>query len=96
MTKSLKYFFQSIIIIIFFIFGRLIGLRLSRKFFSFFFSLIAPFFKSKKIIENNLNIFSDNISLRKKQVIISNMWKNYGMTFIEYIFLSVLEKICLI
>jgi len=92
MTKSLKYFFQSIIIIIFFIFGRLIGLRLSRKFFSFFFSLIAPFFKSKKIIENNLNIFSDNISLRKKQVIISNMWKNYGMTFIEYIFLSVFRK----
>jgi KDO2-lipid IV(A) lauroyltransferase len=92
MTKSLKYFFQSIIIIIFFIFGRLVGLRLSRKFFSFFFSLIAPFFKSKKIIENNLNIFSDNISLRKKQVIISNMWKNYGMTFIEYIFLDYFRK----
>ena len=92
MFKAVSYFIQSIFIIFFFIFGRLIGLKLSRKFFSFFFSSIAPFFKSKKIIKNNLDIFSKKILLKEKKLIITNMWKNYGMTFIEYIFLNILRK----
>jgi Kdo2-lipid IVA lauroyltransferase/acyltransferase len=92
MFKSLSYFIQSIFIIFFFISGRLIGLKLSRKLFSFLFLSIAPLFKSKKIIENNLNIFSKKISIQEKKSIIKNMWKNYGMTFIEYIFLNNFRK----
>jgi KDO2-lipid IV(A) lauroyltransferase len=92
MFKALNYFFQSIFIIFFFILGRFIGLKLSRKFFSFFFLYIAPLFKSKKIIENNLNIFSKKIPIQEKKSIINNMWKNYGMTFIEYIFLNNFRK----
>jgi KDO2-lipid IV(A) lauroyltransferase len=49
-------------------------------------------FKSKKIIQKNLNIFSRNISQLEKKQISKNMWKNYGMTFIEYIFLDYLRK----
>ena len=92
MFKSINYFVQFIFILILFIFARLIGLKLSRKFFSWFFSFVGPFFKSKKIIENNLNIFSNNFSIEKKREIISNMWKNYGMTFIEYIYLNIFRK----
>ena len=92
MIKTFNYLIQSLLIYIFFFIGRLIGLNLSRKFFSFIFSLIAPFFKSKKIIENNLNIYSKNITKDEKEKIISSMWKNYGMTFIEYIFLNFLKK----
>ena len=92
MIKIFNYLIQSLLIYIFFFVGRLIGLNLSRKFFSFIFSLVAPFFKSKKIIENNLNIYSKNITKDEKEKIISSMWKNYGMTFIEYIFLNFLKK----
>ena len=32
----------------------------------------------------------------KKKIIISEMWKNYGMTFIEYTFLNISKKIIII
>ena len=50
--------------------------------------MIGPFFKSKKIIKKNLEIFSQDISKPENNEITKNMWKNYGMTFIEYIFLD--------
>ena len=45
-------------------------------------------FKSQKIIEKNLNIFNSSLSPEEKRNIVENMWSNYGMTFIEYIYLS--------
>ena len=68
------------------------GISLSRKIFGYIFLKIGPIIKSKKIIDNNLSIFSKNLSLETKNKIISLMWKNYGMTFIEYIFLDFLKK----
>ncbi|MDB9744726.1 lysophospholipid acyltransferase family protein, partial [Pelagibacteraceae bacterium] len=53
---------------------------------------IGPFFKSKKTIDKNFDIFKKDISVVDKNRIIQNMWKNYGMTFIEYIFLNHLRK----
>ena len=92
MIKIINYFFQSIIIYLFFIIGRLIGLKLSRKLFSYVFLKIAPLFKSKKIIIKNLDIFNAKMNNSEKENIISEMWKNYGMTFIEYIFLDHFRK----
>ena len=92
MIKIINYFFQSLVIYLFFIIGRILGLKISRKLFAFLFSFIGPLFKSKKIIKNNLNIFSQQISDPDKEQIANNMWKNYGMTFIEYIFLSYFRK----
>ena len=92
MKKVISYFLQSIIIFLFFIFGKLVGIKLSRKIFSFTFTKLGPIFRSKKIIEKNLNIFEKNMSIEKKNIIISEMWKNYGMTFIEYIFLEHFKK----
>ena len=86
MLKIINYFFQSLIIYFFYIIGFILGIKLSRKIFSSFFSLIGPLFKSKKIIERNLEIYSDQISDDDKKFITNNMWRNYGMTFIEYIF----------
>ena len=48
MIKIINYFFQSIIIYLFLIIGRLMGLTLSRKLFSYVFLKVAPLFKSKK------------------------------------------------
>ena len=51
------------------------------------FLIVGPFFKSKKIIDKNLDIFLNKNSSMNKKKIIKNMWINYGKTFIEYIFL---------
>jgi Kdo2-lipid IVA lauroyltransferase/acyltransferase len=88
MIKKFNYFLQAIIIYLFFIIGRILGIKISRKVFAFLFSLIGPLIKSKKIVNNNLKIFFEKNSKFKKNEIINNMWKNYGMTFIEYIFLD--------
>ena len=92
MIKNLNYFLQSLVIYLFFIIARIIGIKISRKLFSRLFYLVAPLFKSKKIINDNLQKFEKTISLEKKNKIIESMWKNYGKTFIEYIFLDKLNN----
>ena len=92
MIKFFKYFFQAIIVYLFFIIGKLVGLKLSRIMFSTIFKLVAPAFKSKKIIDKNLSIFASEVPNIDKNQIISEMWKNYGMTFIEYMFLNTFRK----
>jgi KDO2-lipid IV(A) lauroyltransferase len=72
--------------------GRLLGLRVSRKIFAGLFIIIGPLFKSKKVIKKNLNIFLNKFPNYDKKTITNNMWKNYGMTFIEYVFLNYFRK----
>ena len=69
------------------------GIKLSRIFFSYVFFLIGPLFRSKKILLKNLEIFSSREININKNEIIDQMWKNYGMTLIEYIYLNKLRKI---
>ena len=92
MIKKINYFLQAFLIYLFFLIGRILGIKISRKVFAFLFSFFGPFIKSKKIVNNNLQIFLKKNSKFKKDEIIKNMWKNYGMTFIEYIFLDVFLK----
>ncbi len=92
MVKNLNYLLQSIVIYLLFFVGKIIGLYSSRKLFSFIFLLIAPKFKSSDIVKKNLRIFSNSLSLKEEKKIISNMWKNYGMTFIEYMYLGFFRK----
>ena len=88
MIKKISYFFQAVIIYLFFFVGKLLGLNLSKKIFAFLFNQLGPLFKSKSIIEKNLTNFNNNLTDVQRENIISSMWKNYGITFIEYIFLS--------
>ena len=67
MIKIIKYFFQSIFIYIFFLIGRILGLKISRIFFSKVFSTIGPLFKSKNVIDKNLEIFSKNLLYTEKK-----------------------------
>ena len=92
MIKFIKYFIQSILIYFFFIIGKILGIKLSRKIFSFVFSIFGSFFRSNEIVKKNLEIFSSNISDEEKNKIIKKMWENYGMTFIEYMFLKKLRE----
>ena len=66
--KISKYFLQSIIIYIFFIIIKIVGLKLSRKFFSYIFNIIGPLIKSEQTLNNNLEKFLGfyNPNIKKK------------------------------
>ena len=86
MKKKINYFLQAFIIYFLFFIGRILGLNLSRKFFALLFRTVGPYLKSKKVINQNLKNYNKNLSLIDEKKIIKDMWENYGMTFIEYIF----------
>ncbi len=92
MIKNISYFIQSIFIYLFFLIVLILRLKISRRVFAFIFSFFGPLFKSKKILLRNLENFSNKISIKTKKEIINNMWKNYGMTFVEYMFLGHFRK----
>ncbi len=92
MIKIIKYFFEALIIYIFFIIIKVVGLSISRKLFSIIFQKIGPVIKSNKIINKNLHFFSSQLTEKRKIEIIENMWSNYGKTFVEYMFLKKFQK----
>jgi len=92
MIKTVKYFFQAITVYILFFLIKLIGLRLSRIFFSFFFNKIGPLIKSDQITNENLNKFMGSYNENKKENIKFMMCSNYGKTFVEYLFLKKFRK----
>ena len=92
MIKIIKYFFEALIVYIFFIIIKIVGLSISRILFSFVFKKIGPIIRSNNIIKKNLEIFSNNLSEKNKNQIELNMWSNYGKTFVEYMFLKKFKK----
>ena len=64
MIKIFNYFCQSIFIYLFFLIGRILGLSLSRKIFAYIFFIIGSFFKSKKVVDKNINIFLKKFTAR--------------------------------
>jgi KDO2-lipid IV(A) lauroyltransferase len=87
-VKVTKYFLQGIVIYLFFIIIKIIGLALSRKFFSFLFNIIGPLIKSKQTVNNNLEKFLGSHNINIKKNIKFQMWTNYGKTFVEYLYLK--------
>ena len=92
MIKTFTYLIQSIIIYIFLIFGRILGLKISQDLFSKLFQFLGPKFKSKKIVYENLDKYNPNLTTSKKNEILTQMWSNYGKTFIEYVFLDKFKR----
>ena len=92
MIKTIKYFFQAIIIYIFFITIKFLGLKRSRELFSYIFIKIGPFIKSNQVIDDNLDKVLGFYNENKKINIKLEMWSNYGKTFAEYLFLKKFRK----
>ena len=92
MFKIINYFFQTLLIYILFLIGRIVGIKISRILFAYLFKSLGFLFKSEKIIKKNIRTYSKDISNLEEKEIIKGMWSNYGMTFIEYIFLDYLKK----
>ena len=65
--KIILYFIQSLIVYIFFLISKIIGLKLSRLLFSYIFKQFGSIFRSKKIIFNNLEIINSNIYTDEKK-----------------------------
>ncbi len=86
--KYIKYFFEFLFSIFFFIFFKIIGPKLSSNLSGKIFEIIGPFFRSKKIIHNNIKRAFPRIDNNNLKNIENSMWNNYGRIFAEYIFLK--------
>ena len=86
--KNIKYFFQFILIIIFFSLFKILGLRISSKIGGKIFQIIGPLFRSKNLIHSNIKKAFPDINLKDLNNITKLMWNNYGRVFAEYMFIK--------
>ena len=86
--KSVRYLFEYILIIILFGLFKLLGYRISSEFGCFLGKTFGPFFRSKKIIKNNLIKFDNSLTSEKIAKISKEMWGNYGRILSEYPYIS--------
>ena len=86
--NTIKYFFQFLVIIFLFFIFKILGLRISSSIGGAIFQTIGPFFRSKKIITENIKKALPNITQNKIKKISRGMWNNYGRIFAEYMFIK--------
>ena len=86
--SSIKYFVQFLIIFFIFIIFKILGVNLASNFSSLFLKIFGPFFRSKKIIDNNILKAFPAIDSENLKKISMNMWGNYGRILSEYVFLK--------
>ena len=90
--KYIKYFIEFLFIISLFAIFKIIGLKNASALGEKIGIVIGPLFRSKKIINKNINFAFPNMSSIDKKKIIKGMWSNYGRTFAEYVFLNKFSK----
>jgi len=86
--KIIKYFFQFVCIISLFLIFKLIGLRNASNLGGILGKFLGPFFRSKKLIQENIKNGLGNIEQKQEEKIINGMWSNIGRTLAEYVFLK--------
>ena len=86
--KTIKYFFQFIIITFLFLLFKILGIKISSSISGKIFQIIGPFFRSKKLINENIKRAFPKISQDRLEEISKGMWNNYGKIFAEYMFLK--------
>ena len=86
--KLIKYFFQFVFVFLFFLIFKILGPKLSSFISGKIFEIIGPLFRSKKIIELNIQRAIPNIDNNKLKKIKNSMWNNYGRVFAEYVFMK--------
>ena len=90
--KKIIYFIEAIIIYFFFFLILILGINLSRRFFSKIFIILGPLLRPKEIIKKNLIKINPNFKVQEINDLTNKMWSNYGKVFVEYIFLKKLKK----
>ena len=86
--KTIKYFFEFIIVITLFFIFKIIGLKNASNLGGMIGRFFGPLFRSKSITKKNIKIGLGEISKESEKEIINGMWSNIGRTFAEYVFLK--------
>ena len=86
--SSIKYFIQFLIISSLFIIYKILGLKIASDFSSTLLKNFGPFFRSKKLIQQNILKALPEINSKDLNKVIKNMWGNYGRILSEYVFLK--------
>tara|TARA_Y100000992_G_scaffold157732_1_gene105555 strand:+ start:2340 stop:3194 length:855 start_codon:yes stop_codon:yes gene_type:complete len=90
--KNIKYFIQFIVIIFLFILFKIIGLKTSSIISGTIFTLVGPLFRSSQLSHNNLSLAFPEMNKNRRNEILKKMWFNFGVIFVEYIFIEKLKK----
>ena len=90
--KSIRYFFEYILIVILLSIFKLLGYRLASELGYLLGKTFGPFFRSKKIIKDNLIKFDKSLTPERILEISKEMWGNYGRILSEYPFISNFRK----
>ena len=86
--KYFNYLLQAIIIYMSFLLIKTLGINISRKIFIRIFRVIGPIVRTNKIVVSNINRISETIDEGEREKIIDEMWSNYAITFVEYVYLK--------
>ena len=86
--KFIKYFFQFLLIIYFFLIFKILGIQLASKLGEILGKLLGPLFRKKNICKKNIQIAFGNLDYDKEKDILSGMWSNIGRTLAEYVYLK--------
>ena len=90
--KNIKYLFEFILIMFFFVIFKIIGLKLSSYIGGLLGNIFGPLIRKKKLIRNNILKALPNIDEKKINLIQKNMWNSYGRILSEYVFLKELKS----
>ena len=90
--RSVRYFFEYILIITLFISFKLLGYKIASELGCLLGKTFGPFFRSKKVIKGNLIKFDNSLTQEKIEIISKEMWGNYGRILSEYPFISNFRK----
>ena len=86
--KIINYLLQYILIKLFFFICKIIGYKKASNLGELIGKKVGPKFKSKKIIEKNINLILPDIKSEIVDEIIKKMWGNYGRILSEYVFMK--------
>ena len=86
--KIINYLLQYIFIKLFFFICKIIGYKKASNLGELIGKKVGPKFKSKKIIERNINLIFPDIKSERVDEIIQKMWGNYGRILSEYVFMK--------
>lgn len=86
--KIIRYFFEFILVIFFFLVFKIIGLKLSSDIGEIIGKYFGPLFRKKTIAKKNILIAFPDFNEKSINEMIERMWKNIGRIFGEYIHIN--------
>jgi KDO2-lipid IV(A) lauroyltransferase len=86
--KIIRYFLEFVIVTIFFIIFKIIGLKLSSDLGEIIGKYFGPLFRKKTIAKKNILIAFPDLNENSINEMVERMWKNIGRIFGEYIHIN--------